>query len=99
MSNNKHDAAYHGKVPKAKDEPLHDVEYFDPPRVRPGRRKPPLVARVGAAVVMVSVLVGILYGCGAAHRAGVAYDECIQEIAQTEGHDAAEVAMREGECR
>ncbi|QWY83833.1 hypothetical protein SEA_PERMAG_45 [Microbacterium phage PermaG] len=95
MSNNKHDATYGGRY----EEPEHDVEYFDPPRVRPGRKKPPLVARVAAGVLMVAVVLGIFAGCVTNYRSGVAYDECIQKIAQTEGHDAAEIAMREGECR
>ncbi|QLF82729.1 hypothetical protein SEA_CICADA_46 [Microbacterium phage Cicada] len=33
MSNNKHDAAYHGA------EPAHEVEYFDPPRREPTKRE------------------------------------------------------------
>lgn len=33
MSNNKHDAAYHGA------EPEHEVEFFDPPRREPTKRE------------------------------------------------------------
>ncbi|QCQ57487.1 hypothetical protein SEA_SUCHA_42 [Microbacterium phage Sucha] len=109
MSNNKYDATNHGwdadkhadarGIFGRRDEPAHDVEYFDPPRKPRGRKKPPLVARVGAGVVMLFVLIGIVYGCTSAHQDGVTYDECIQKIAQSEGHDAAEIAMREGECR
>lgn len=62
-------------------------------------RQLPPVAKWGAAVVMVSVVVFIVYGCTTAANNGRAYDECIQQIAQEQGHDAAELAMREGECR
>ena len=96
MSNNKYDATNHGR---RYEEPEREVMYFDPPLVRPGRKKPPLVARVAAGVLMVAVVLGIFAGFVTNYRSGVAYDECIDQIAQTEGFDAAEIAMREGECR
>lgn len=59
----------------------------------------PLPARIAASVVMVAVVLGGFAGCIAATNEGNRYNACIQQIAQTEGHDAAEIAMREGECR
>ncbi|WKW85433.1 hypothetical protein SEA_MILANI_42 [Microbacterium phage Milani] len=94
--------------------PDHEVEYFDPPRRQPTKRElrrarraqrvrkagqAPVVVRYGAGVVMLAVVVGVFYGCTSAAQQGAEYDACIQKIAQTEGHDAAEIAMREGECR
>lgn len=60
------------------------------------RRKPPLAAKIGAAILLLGLVIGVP-SCLAAQ--GAAYDACIQQIAQTEGHEAAEMAMRDGECR
>lgn len=56
----------------------------------------PWPAKVGAALLLAGLAIGLPVSCSIQ---GAAYDACIQRIAQTEGHDAAEIAMREGECR
>jgi hypothetical protein len=63
-------------------------------------RKLPLPAKIGAGVVLVLLLVVLPVSCGiSAHNAGVAYDECIQQIAQEQGHEAAKLAEAQGECK
>lgn len=64
------------------------------------QRKTPRSAQIGAGILLVAVLLVVPIGCSvAAHNAGVAYDQCIQQIALEKGHDAAQEAMENGACR
>ena len=58
----------------------------------------PPVAKWGAVFVLLAVVFGIVYGCSSAVREGERYDQCIQKIAQEDGHEQAVLAEREGEC-
>lgn len=91
MSNSKVDATFHHPKPSRRE--------LKRAARRKQSRQTPLAARIGAVVLMLAVVVGIAYGCTSAAGNGRAYDECIQKIAQEQGHEQAKLAQAQGECR
>ena len=93
MSNDKYEATFGRQAEPTKREVRRAARKARTKRL-------PLPAKIGAGVVLALLLVVLPVSCGiSAHNAGVAYDECIQKIAQEQGAEAAKLAMAEGECK
>lgn len=89
MSNNKYEATFgHAVAPTSRE--------LKRAARKERTKRLPLPAKIGAAVLLVLLLVVLPVSCAVN---GAAYDACIQKIAQEDGHEQAKLAQAQGECR